>query len=236
MLSKHLSFLVMLLLGSIISVQFAGATTISGHVYDLELNELSNVIISVNTTPHQQIISRNGTYELTLPKGTYYLEATQYDVRTPIAATQENVTISQEGIFSLDLILFPILEEIDEFPAIESVDDQTSTPFQNYALIAAGGIACLWIIIWFFHRTKSTKKKVVGTKEENNMKGDKGDPVLEQVLSIIRKHEGRISQRDLRKELPWSEAKMSIVITELQAQGKIQKYKRGRSNSIVIKK
>jgi uncharacterized membrane protein len=52
------------------------------------------------------------------------------------------------------------------------------------------------------------------------------------VLEIIKK-EKRITQKDIRKQLPDSEAKISLVISEFEAQGIIKKIKKGRGNIII---
>ena len=57
----------------------------------------------------------------------------------------------------------------------------------------------------------------------------------DRVLKIIKEEGGRSTQRDIRKKIPLSEAKVSLMISELEAKGKIQKIKKGRGNIIVLK-
>jgi uncharacterized membrane protein len=52
---------------------------------------------------------------------------------------------------------------------------------------------------------------------------------------IIKEEGGRTTQKDIRKKIPLSEAKVSLMISELEAKGKIQKIKKGRGNIIVVK-
>src|SRR3989344_6520001 len=60
---------------------------------------------------------------------------------------------------------------------------------------------------------------------------------LDEVLLTIQKHDGRISQKQLRNEmLHLSEAKISLILTELEHKGKIEKIKKGRGNVIVVRK
>ena len=42
-------------------------------------------------------------------------------------------------------------------------------------------------------------------------------------------------QKDIRKNFPSSEAKISLILTELEEKGIIKKIKRGRGNIIVLK-
>ena len=55
-------------------------------------------------------------------------------------------------------------------------------------------------------------------------------------LDFIKKQGGRTTQKEIRKNFPMSEAKISLIITELEHRGKIEKIKRGRSNIIILKK
>ena len=55
------------------------------------------------------------------------------------------------------------------------------------------------------------------------------------VLDFIKANDGRTTQKDIRRNFPSSEAKISLVLTDLEAQGKIRKIKKGRGNVIVMK-
>ena len=58
----------------------------------------------------------------------------------------------------------------------------------------------------------------------------------EDFLEIIKKEGGRTTQKDIRKEIPLSEAKTSLMIAELEHKGIIEKIKKGRGNIIILKK
>ncbi|MEA1966368.1 MAG: hypothetical protein U9N05_03685 [Euryarchaeota archaeon] len=57
---------------------------------------------------------------------------------------------------------------------------------------------------------------------------------LQRVLSIIREQGGRITQKDLRLRLNCSEAKASLMVTDLEDRGLVKKVKRGRGNVIIL--
>ncbi|HDJ37944.1 MAG TPA: hypothetical protein ENF24_01975, partial [Methanosarcinales archaeon] len=57
---------------------------------------------------------------------------------------------------------------------------------------------------------------------------------LQEVLSIIRGRDGRIAQKDLRLRLNCSEAKASLMITDLEDRGLVKKVKKGRGNVIIL--
>jgi uncharacterized membrane protein len=57
---------------------------------------------------------------------------------------------------------------------------------------------------------------------------------LGEVLDIIQSHRGRITQKDLRSKLDYSEVKVSLLLSELEKRGLIKKLKRGRENIVIL--
>jgi len=55
------------------------------------------------------------------------------------------------------------------------------------------------------------------------------------VLDII-VEEGRITQTELRTRLPYSEAKVSLLVADLEDRGLIKKIKKGRGNILILQK
>jgi len=58
---------------------------------------------------------------------------------------------------------------------------------------------------------------------------------LQEVMDIIRGQGGRITQKELRSRLKYSEGKVSLMLTDLERRGLVEKFKRGRGNVIIIK-
>lgn len=57
---------------------------------------------------------------------------------------------------------------------------------------------------------------------------------LQEILDIIRAQGGRMTQKDLRSKLKYSEGKVSLMLFDLEKRGMIQKFKRGRGNVILL--
>jgi len=57
---------------------------------------------------------------------------------------------------------------------------------------------------------------------------------LREVLDIIRGHRGRITQKDLRSRLEYSEVKVSLLLSELEKRGLIKKFRQGRENIVIL--
>jgi uncharacterized membrane protein len=57
---------------------------------------------------------------------------------------------------------------------------------------------------------------------------------LKEILDLIRANGNRITQRELRKKSPYSESKVSLMLSDLEERGLVEKFKRGRGNIIRI--
>ncbi|AKB12342.1 hypothetical protein SAMN02910340_01691 [Methanosarcina thermophila] len=58
---------------------------------------------------------------------------------------------------------------------------------------------------------------------------------LQEVMDIIRSQGGRITQKDLRSRLKYSEGKVSLMLADLERRELIEKFKRGRGNIVILK-
>ena len=80
----------------------------------------------------------------------------------------------------------------------------------------------------FIYYITNKKKNSIEEKTEGND--------LEQIMKIIKDEGGRTTQKHIRKEIPLSEAKISLMIDELEHKGTIEKIKKGRGNILILKK
>lgn len=58
---------------------------------------------------------------------------------------------------------------------------------------------------------------------------------LQEVMDIIRGQGGRITQKDLRSKLKYSEGKVSLMLADLERRELIEKFKRGRGNVVILR-
>ena len=121
--------------------------------------------------------------------------------------------------------------------------DEDETPRWAYWVTAVVIILLLFRIFRTRHKYGSLRKFRHEAKKEQRktleeIKADiANEPgYTEKVLEIMANNDGRISQKELRKELlPLSEAKVSLIITELEHLGKIEKIKKGRGNVLILR-
>ena len=222
----------------------ASAATLKGDIYNEDLELAQDVLVEINTVPQQKYLAKTGSYSFELLPGEYLLTAknNQYTV------TEEILILSEKGEYVLDLFLLPEFTEEDELwqeTEEELVVDPEETPRRLLSWIIAGAVfaALLGRIIYmrkkygslhlFRRRIKEESRKTI---EQHKEELEKEPGYVEKALEIIKSHDGRITQKELRKELLYlSEAKVSLIVTELEHQGAVEKVKKGRGNVILLK-
>ncbi|RLG34503.1 hypothetical protein DRN98_02435 [Methanosarcinales archaeon] len=220
--------------------------TIGGVAYDyLTLEPLPDTIIEINTTPPQTYVSKDGNYRLNVPEGSYHLTAKHYENNLLEYYTEENITVAGGGDYTLDLIMLPAIE--DEFlfdePDLSDFDDvliEDESQENQIWLMVPAVIAFIFIITitgWYLLFARS--KKIEEGTTEAMIKSEEGDlrPLpddLLEIVEILKKHDGRMTQKELRKLLPHSESKISLMITDLENRGIVTRVKRGRGNVILL--
>ncbi len=211
----------------IFTVSITAAATIHGSIYDDQLETLNNVKLSINTEPKQTLISKDGQYIFNVNPGSYILKAEYYKSEFRKFSAIENINISSDGDYVIDLILFEIVDDDDLNNPELNID--TNIDFENhnnnfiYVLTISIFIILIILLIKHFKKNKSVNQ----IDYDNDAK---------LVLNAIKESGGRTTQKELRKKFQCSEAKISLILTELDHQNKIIKIKKGRGNIILIKK
>jgi len=203
------------------------AATIHGTVYDDMLDVRTDAIVEVDSVPQQRVVAKDGTYKFSLPTGSYTI-TTKYDGQI----AEESITIKEDGDYVLDLFLFPSFEEEDELikeiGELDIEDEYFEEESKNTSLIAAiSAVLFIAAVLFYFVRAnKPTIKSGIEDIEDETKK----------YLDFIKKQGGRTTQKEIRKNFPMSEAKISLIISELEHNGKIKKIRKGRSNIIILNK
>jgi uncharacterized membrane protein len=301
------------------------AATIHGTVYEWSSFEpLSNVVVKINSTPEQSVVAADSEYSFNLTPGTYQITANYFKGDDLVYTTEENVTISAEGEYVHDLLLFPSYDPGPLNPPGEIPDPvPTKAQFipginsQSVLLISAFLASIVFLLGGYVVFTKykrrpsgdffeaedrrinllqlegpikeaeyseefenslteedikvseagsntysidneripkksiqpdesieenlevSTPLSENELKKSNSSAHPKNHKInlpedLREILNVIRASGNRITQRELRKKSPYSESKVSLMLSDLEERGLIEKFKRGRGNIIRI--
>ena len=233
----------------VVCVPSATAAVVHGTTYEWSTFEaLENTIVEVNSTPLQYMVASSGSYTFNLPEGAYMIRAGYYRGNLLEYCAEEEITIIGDGDFVLDLLMFPPIEEVylceninfsedlvdyEEFHEAEA--GSTALP---YAIGILSVLAIVSSLFLWKRGKKVTRRDGTGEKEDYGYEPVDAESLipsdLQEVLSIIRDRGGRITQKDLRLRLNCSEAKASLMITDLGDRGLVKKVKKGRGNVIII--
>lgn len=224
----------------ILLVPLVSAATLKGSIYGSNLELETDVLIEID---NQKYLSKDGSYTFELDVGDYVLTATKGFV-----ATSEDIKVTGTNVFDVFLL--------DDFTSEEDLWEDTEEQFftedviedSKYAIwrYILGGLILLALLIRLFwmrkkfgslskfrrhHKAENRKTTAEHQEEIDNEPG-----YLDRVIEIIKKNDGRIHQKTLRKEmLDISESKISLILTELEHKGKIERIKKGRGKVIILK-
>lgn len=207
------------------------AATLHGTAYDsTTLDPLSGTIITVNSTPPQTMVA-DPDYSLELAPGTYLFNATYYSNGFPELQLIEIIRIEYEGTFVLDLLLQPVSEDI---PAAPQLNSDLELPTADWT----GGLASLFLLfavlafLVFKLRRRPPSRKPPSPPQRAAPEHPELPSDLRTALLILKQHGGRMTQKDLRSRLKHSEAKVSLMLDDLENRGLIKRFKKGRGNVI----
>jgi len=199
------------------------SAVIKGKVYSWELNRVV-AIVEINTTPMQRIVTENGSYEFEVPPGVYEIKAYSFTDEFELYCN-ETVEIPEDRTYTLDLILFPKLddEEFYDFDLSFDIDGESNG---NIGFVMALAILVLLTVYVLFRRFKKEKEMT-----EEDLPED-----LKKIIDLLESRDGRATQKELREKLRWSESKLSLALVDLERRGLIEKVKKGRGNVIFLKR
>jgi uncharacterized membrane protein len=239
---RRFVILILIISGIIAGAQ---AAKVYGTIYewsDIE-TPLKNTIVEVNSTPSQYVVSTTGTYSFNLSPGDYLIKAKYYRNNILEYAAEDEIRIDREGDFIHDLLLFPPTEsEYEYLGDINLTGDLELKPESNlkYYIITTILVFAALLILY---RVRKKKNKPIeqGTGEtteippENIAKTESTElpEDLRGIYELILKKGGRVTQKELRKEIKYGEAKVSLMIADLEDRGLIKKIKKGRANIII---
>ncbi len=211
-------FLLVVLLSSA-----AEAAVVTGKLYDSRFEILKNTVVEINTFPKQTYVSKDGTYSFTLTSGRFTLTAFHKLKNGTILYARKQVLMPSAGTYKVDLILDkPYTGE--ELPSELNRNFLYVTPMILFFSMTGVLFVIILVLVFFLLRRRNTKTP---TYEDND---------IQDFIKAIKDEGGRTTQKELRKKFQkYSEAKVSLIVSEMESKGIIEKIKKGRGNIIILK-
>ncbi len=233
------------------------AVVLQGTVFDSSLTPVAAIVEISN--PRQVAAAPNGTYSFTVQPNTNY-SITARTTGEPVYQETLNLEVGSEDV-RFDVILLTPSDVDDDLvdivKATGSLDSDLPGDTVPSYWIAIAAIAAFIVAAILVSRPQIVKK-IVQRSEKNKKEENTSAPAMEkqrdektentvekreelkidsfkeQILKLISEKGGAVEQKELRRELPWSEARVSIELTELEKMGKVRKIKKGRANLVKL--
>ncbi len=203
--------LLIALLASLCSAAF-----VHGSIYSDNLQKINSTVIRVDGPFSYQLVTDKANYSIYLPEGNYRISASVYDQSGNTALySEEDVKVGGEDQ-TMDLVLRPA------WPMGYTV-----------ALLVIFIIIIACAFLWTGRQRQSGTPRP-RQEAPASRKAVEPDEDAKAVLRALDGFEGRSTQKELKEALGFSDAKLSLILSELESLGSIKKFKRGRGN--IIKK
>ena len=229
------------------------AATVYGEIYEWSsLEKMSDVVIEIDTAPQQTVVAKNGEYSFNVPNGVYHIQAFYVENGRISLVADENIIVESEGDFILDLIMFPPLDasdledlEFNGFDVNETVfeprPDTTGYGAELVLLFIIAAVVLAAVTWHYYSKPKEPVKQPLKKPKAKKFKPvEKALPGLDkyplEVVDALKRSGNRLTQKELRDRVSVGEAKVSLIVAELEQMGLVKKIKKGRGNIIILKK
>ena len=211
---------VLLLLSLLLSTSLGFTAFVHGDIYTSDFQKLNRTLIKIEGSFSYQIVTDKANYSIYLPPGNFTISASNFDEKGNLELyIQQTVRVGDEDQ-KVDLVLNPA----------------SSYDWLVYLFVLA---IVATVFVW---ANRFWGKNAIGMnrqkREETEVQAQPINHSLDEdaraVLSALVGFEGRANQKDLKEALGFSDAKLSLIISELEKFGYVKKFKRGRGN--IIKK
>lgn len=196
-------------------LSLAQAAYVYGDIYQPNLERMNRTVVRVDGPFSYQLVTDKANYSIFLPEGDYTLSAMVLDASGNTAFHTEEIIKVGTNDQRVDLVLKPVIN-------------------LNFILFCAFGLLLVFAISKFmiFQNKKQTTEPTQPVQVQTSKTKLDGD--AKSVLTALDSFEGRANQKDLKEATHFSDAKLSLILTELEQTGYVKRFKKGRGN--IIKK
>ncbi len=195
------------------------AAFVHGDIYGPGMQKMNNTMIRVEGSYSYAMASEGSEYSFFLPEGDYKISASGYGTGGDLESyAEENVRVGGEDQ-RIDLVMRPAFR----------------TEFLLYGAVVLLFFAVAMAFLWK-DKQKAPEPRMplmeAAIPEKREEKPVKLDEDMKKILQALESNEKRATQKELKEMLHFSDAKLSLIIAELEEGGYVKKFKRGRGNII----
>ncbi len=190
----------------------AHAAFLYGDIHASDSHTLNQTMIRIEGDFTYQLVTDKQNYSIFLPDGNYSVRAEAFDQYGDVAySDSESVRVGTEDQ-RLDLVLRPAM---------------------NTQLVVLAFTVFLLVAVFLWARgLRASKKEAYAPVERPIEDRPPLDDEAKKILSYLDSVEGRANQKEMKEALGFSDAKLSLILTELEHEGRVKRFKRGRGNVV----
>ncbi|MDD5337392.1 MAG: hypothetical protein PHS02_02815 [Candidatus ainarchaeum sp.] len=195
---------------------------VQGEIYATDMQKMDRTVLRIEGGFSYQTVVEKNNYSVFLPNGTYEISASHFDDNGELDFFVNETVVVGVQDQEVDLVLKPIR--------------------QNGMFYLLIGLALAGVIAYYLlARRKNanagepeTAEMRINPEDEPKRAEKKMelDEDAEKVLDALERMEKRATQKELKEALGFSDAKLSLILTELEQMGHVKKFKRGRGNVV----
>ncbi len=231
------------LLLALLAVSLCSAVLVEGEIISANTFDLvQDAVVKLSGPTTVQQVAENGTFSFDVPQGDYELSAYQYSGGAVSLFAKEPLRVGAEKIWFV-AVLFPPSEFEEELLPLMEEPELVEVPEPQDSLLLYIVISLLLVIIallaFLFLRSGKPKEypkgPFPGAEEIQKPPALELDGEEKRVLQVLGESEGMRTQKELREILNCTDAKMSLLLSSLEARGLVKRIKRGRENIVKLR-
>lgn len=195
-----------------------------GSIYGHDLEKINKTAIKIQGKFSYQVVTENANYSIFLPEGEYRISASSFDGYGNLKFYVEEKAMVGKQDQRVDLVLKPV--------------NDTGDTILIGGLVFVIAIAAVFLYLHF--SSKQHGQDIADAEQPMQAKVYKLRPQgaiyldedAKKVLEVLGSFENRATQKELKEVLKFSDAKLSLILTELEQLGHVKKFKRGRANIV----
>jgi uncharacterized membrane protein len=213
------------------------AANISGSFYSgysFELYNESVVLEMKGGHYYKGIFTEN--YSVELPAGAYNISA--YSSNGNMVSQEEKVMLDNQTHWDIILLYSDSAEVMDtgindtiDIPTASAKTQENNNTIQ---IILMGSLFLVITAIILMVISQKLEKKYDEEQDYELLKDKELTNDEKAFLEAIKRNEGVIEQKEMRKALGWSDAKTSLISKSMETQGFVKLVRKGRENIVKI--
>ncbi len=208
------------------------AVFLSGTIYDSDTDQVAkNILMKFSGVNTYQYFSKTGNFSINVVSGNYTVTLLDIMNDTVLRQGKEDISIDSDSV--IDFLIFPSdgdnayginVSEVFGSENVESTLIPVAPSYSSYLWVYLIVFLVLCGMLYYH----VFKKKAIQNSSTLILTSE------EQLIYTLIKKEKIVSQKELRKNVSFSEARVSMILSSLEEKGILKRIKKGNANELEL--